>query len=437
MLMVDLIAKKRYGGELTPEELDFIVSGYTSGEIPDYQVSALLMAICFVGMTEPETAALTISMLNSGTQLDLSSVPGIHADKHSTGGVGDKTSIALIPLMASAGVQMAKMAGRGLGHTGGTIDKLSSIPGLSTALPHERFIDILGRIGCVIAEQTLELTPADKKMYALRDVTGTVESVPLIVSSVMSKKLAAGADVIVLDVKAGSGSFMSTDEEAISMAREMVQVGYRAGRRVSALVTDMDEPLGFAVGNALEVIEAISVLRGESAGNLRELCLRLGTAILRESGTCSDDDEARAKLCELIDSGAALDKLAQLVNELGGDTRYIYDTELFPPAPYIRELRSDKSGYVSAIAADEVGRVSLRLGGGRARLGDAIDPRVGVLLRRKRGDAIAEGNVLAEIHAASEESARDALEQLRLCYTISPAPPEPREFIKAEILSDK
>ena len=369
MRMSDLIVKKRDGQALTTEEIRYVVDGYTRGEIPDYQMSAMLMAIYFRGMDRRETLDLTMAMMHSGETLDLSGVSGVKADKPSTGGVGDKTSLVLVPMVASLGVKMAKMSGRGLGHTGGTLDKLESIPGFNINLPMERFLENVDRVGMVIAGQTANLDPADKKLYALRDVTGTVPSIPLIVSSIMSKKLAAGADVIVLDVKCGDGSFMKTLDDARELATEMVEIGKMAGRKTVAVITDMDEPLGHAVGNALEVKEAIATLRGEHKSELLELCLTLGACILTQAGLAADDAAARAMLEQTITDGSALRKLAEFVAAQDGDPAAIYDPSLLPAAPVQMEVPSPASGYVRHIAATDVGLVSMRLGGGRAQGG--------------------------------------------------------------------
>lgn len=426
----ELIIKKREGMELSEEELKYLISGYVSGSIPDYQISALLMAIYFRGMTDAETLYLTREMIKSGDTLDLSAIDGIKADKHSTGGVGDKTSLVLCPMLAAAGVKMAKMSGRGLGHTGGTIDKLESFPGLTTAIDGERFINQANDIGFVIAGQTAHLVPADKKMYALRDVTGTVDIMPLIVSSIMSKKLASGADIIVLDVKTGSGAFMKREEDSFELARKMVALGKNAGKKTVAVVSDMDEPLGFAVGNALEVKEAIEVLSGENAGHLRELCLALGACVLTEAGLAASEDEAELILKKTIDSGAALKKLAEFVEAQGGDPRAVYDTRLLPTAPIQKEVIATTSGYISALQAEGVGRACIVLGGGRETKESVIDLSVGVVLRKKVGDYVNHGESLATIHASNEEKALQAQELIRNCYSIGEKMPEPRQFIK-------
>ena len=436
MLMTDIIAKKRDGGELTTEEIGFVIDGYTRGTVPDYQVSALLMAIVWRGMTRRETYDLTMAMVHSGDTLDLSSISGVKADKHSTGGVGDKTSLALLPMVAAQSVHMAKMSGRGLGHTGGTLDKLESFPGFSSALTDEQFLQQVEEVGFAIAGQTADLDPADKKLYALRDVTGTVQSIPLIVSSIMSKKLAAGADVIVLDVKVGSGAFMKTEEDARTLAREMVEIGRLAGRRTVACITDMDQPLGNAVGNALEVKEAIALLKGEYGGELRKLCLTLGGCILTEAGAASGDAEARGMLEQGIADGSALDKFAEFVRAQGGDGRAVYDTSLLPDAPVKYEAVSASGGYVRHIDAEGVGLVSMHLGGGRETAESEIDLAVGVVLHKKRGDAVAPGESLATIHARDEASARSAAELLRAAYTIGPERPQDVPFVKAIIRAE-
>lgn len=418
MLMTELIEKKRDGGELTDEEIKWMISGYTAGEIPDYQMSAFLMATYFRGMTKEETVSLTMAMLHSGETLDLSPISGIKADKHSTGGVGDKISLVLCPLIASLGVRMAKMSGRGLGFTGGTLDKLESFPGFSVDLTRERFFENVENVGFAIAAQTADLDPADKMLYALRDVTGTVAIRPMMVSSIMSKKLAAGADVIVLDVKTGRGSFCKTEEEAFALARDMVDVGKSAGKKTVALVTSMEEPLGCCIGNALEVREAISVLRGESGGNILEICLALGSNILVEAGKAANEDEAKSMLLASIADGKALCKLKEFVAAQGGEPDSVDNTELLPKAPAVFELFSETSGYVNSIQADDIGRICTQLGGGRTFKGQEIDLSVGVVLRKKSGDAVKRGECLAEVHARSMDEAMVASARLRECFNI-------------------
>lgn len=426
----ELIIKKRGGGELTEEEIAYLIGGYVRGEIPDYQVSALLMAIFFCGMTDEETLYLTREMIKSGDTLDLSAIEGIKADKHSTGGVGDKTSLVLCPMLAAAGVKMAKMSGRGLGHTGGTIDKLESFSGLTTAIDGERFIRQANEVGFVIAGQTAHLVPADKKLYALRDVTGTVDILPLIVSSIMSKKLASGADVIVLDVKTGSGAFMKTENDSFELARKMVALGRAYGKKTVAVVSDMDEPLGNAVGNALEVKEAIAVLSGEKAGNLRELCLILGACVLHEAGIVSDDSAARVILEKTISDGTAKEKLAQFVKAQGGDERAVYDISLLPDAPVKIELTSPREGFVSRIQADGIGRACIVLGGGRETKDSVIELSVGVVLNKKTGDYVNFGESLATIHATNIEKANHAAKLVLDCYEIGIEAKPSANFIK-------
>ncbi len=433
MLMTELIAKKRDGGALSAEEIRYMIGGYTRGEIPDYQMSAMLMAMYFRGLDHEETVAMTMAMMHSGDTIDLSGLTGVKADKHSTGGVGDKTSLVLCPMLAACGVKMAKMSGRGLGHTGGTIDKLESIPGFSCDMTPEHFFETVETVGFAIAAQTAEIDPADKKLYALRDVTGTVAVRGLIVSSIMSKKLAAGADIIVLDVKCGSGSFMKTEADARLLAREMVDVGNAAGRKTAALITDMDEPLGRAVGNALEVREAIAALKGEFRGDLTELCLTIGSSVLLLGGLASSEADARARLQRTIDDGSALRKLGDFIRAQGGDETVIQDPSRLPTAPVKFPVITNEQGYVNQMNAEGIGLVSLRLGGGRATKESTIDPAVGVVLEKKVGDAVREGDSLAVIHARDEAAAEAAAEALRACYTITPEASERPPFIKEVI----
>ena len=430
MLMTDLIAAKRDGGRLSAEEIDFMVQGYTRGEIPDYQMSAMCMAILLRGMDDEETLDLTMSMMRSGEVLDLSAIKGVKADKHSTGGVGDKTSLILCPMVAACGLKIAKMSGRGLGHTGGTIDKLESFPGYDTGISDEQFIENVNRVGIAITSPTADIDPADKKLYALRDVTGTVPSIPLIVSSIMSKKLAAGADVIVLDVKCGGGAFMKTEERARELARNLTRIGNMAGRKTSAVITDMDQPLGCAVGNALEVKEAISVLSGEAGGDLLELCLTLGSCMLVSAGFAEDDEQARAALSESIRSGKALQKLAELVEAQGGDADAVYEPSMLPAAEIRLEVPSAETGYVSHIDAEKVGLVSMHLGGGRATKESSIDLAVGVVLHKKLGERVETGESLGTVHANDADKAQQAAELLRGCFTLSAEPVERPAFIK-------
>lgn len=419
MRMYDLIMKKRNGGILNDEEIRFMIDGYTKGEIPDYQMSAMMMAIYFKGMNEEETVNLTMAMAESGEMLDLSSIQGIKVDKHSTGGVGDKTSLALTPMVAACGVKIAKMSGRGLGHTGGTIDKLESFEGFSTEISTEQFIRNVNEIGIAIMGQTRELAPADKLLYALRDVTATVDNMSLIASSIMSKKLAAGADAIVLDVKTGSGAFMKKEADAFSLAKEMVSIGKNAGRKMMAVISDMDQPLGNAVGNALEVKEAIATLRGEGPKDFTELCLTIGSCMLQLSGLADNDEEAKEKLQSVIENGSALNKLASFVEAQGGNKNMVYEPELLPKAAIISPLYAPCDGYIDAIACDEVGICSLILGGGRETKESKIDLSVGIVLQKKVGDYVRKGEPLAVIHANDEEKKKICEERLLAAYRIS------------------
>ena len=430
MLMSEVIAKKRDGGKLTHEEIHFVIDGYTNGSIPDYQMSAFLMAVFFRGMDAEETLHLTMEMVGSGETLDLSGVTGITADKHSTGGVGDKTSLVLVPMVASLGVKMAKMSGRGLGHTGGTLDKLESIPGFSIDVPREQFMQQLEDVGMVIAGQTADLVPADKKMYALRDVTATVNSIPLIVSSIMSKKLAAGAKTIVLDVKVGKGSFMKTEEDARVLARSMVDVGRLAGRSTVAVITDMDQPLGMTVGNALEVYEAIRTVKGELKGELLELCLVLGSCILTASGLCDTMDEARAKLLTAIEDGSAANKLKEFIAAQGGDPAVVDEPSILEIAPYDMNIRCEEAGYIGAIDALGIGMASLKLGGGRVTKESDVDHGVGVVLYKKVGDYVEAGDCIATVYARTLEEALMGADLVNDCIEMSDTPVEAVSFIR-------
>lgn len=418
MRMYDLIMKKRNGGTLSRDEIFFMIEGYTKGNIPDYQMSAMMMAIYFNGMNEKETAALTMAMAESGDQLDLSGIQGIKVDKHSTGGVGDKTSLALTLMVSACGVKIAKMSGRGLGHTGGTIDKLESFQGFSTSLSEEAFIDQVNRIGISIIGQTKNLAPADKKLYALRDVTATVDNMSLIASSIMSKKLAVGADAIVLDVKTGSGAFMKEEADAMLLAGEMMTIGKNAGRKMMAVISDMDQPLGNAVGNALEVKEAIETLKGHGPADFTELCMTLGSCMLMVAEIAENEQQAREMLKEAVDSGKALDKLAELVEAQGGDKRMVYETDLLPKASSITPLLSEKDGYVEKIQCDEVGICSLILGGGRETKESAIDLSVGIVLTKKVGSHVKAGEPLAYIHSNEEAKRLACEERLRKAFHI-------------------
>lgn len=433
MRMYDIIMKKRNGGELSKEEIDFFIGGYTRGEIPDYQVSALMMAIYFRKMTESETLVLTMAMAHSGDMLDLSQIKGIKVDKHSTGGVGDKTSLALTPMVAACGIPVAKMSGRGLGHTGGTIDKLESFSGFTTALTTEQFIHNVNDIGIAIMGQTADLAPADKKLYALRDVTATVDNMSLIASSIMSKKLAAGADAIVLDVKTGSGAFMKEEADAYALAEEMVSIGNNAGRTTIAVISDMDQPLGYAVGNALEVEEAIETLKGNGPKDFMELCMTLGSQMLIAGGKAADTEEALQKLQAVIEDGSALKKLADFVEAQGGNPKAVYDTGRLPKAAVIHEIKSPVEGYINHIACDEVGICSLILGGGRETKESMIDLSVGIVLRKKVGDFVKKGDILAMIHANQQEKAEEAQKRYLAACTILSEKPAARPIIKGII----
>ena len=418
MTMYDIIRRKRDGGALSKEEIDFFVEGYTNGSIPDYQASALLMAIYFQGMNREETGNLTLAMAHSGQMLDLSGISGTKVDKHSTGGVGDKTSLALLPMAAACSVSIAKMSGRGLGHTGGTIDKLESFPGFCVSLTTEQFQKQVNDIGIALM-----------KLYALRDVTATVDQLSLIASSIMSKKLAAGADAIVLDVKTGSGAFMKTEKDAFLLAEEMVEIGRQAGQKTIAVVTDMDQPLGRAVGNALEVKEAIATLRGEGPEDFTNLCLTLGSAMLLAAGKAESFEEAKGRLKEVIANGKALEKLAELVEAQGGDRQAVYAPENLPGAAYQIPVLSPKEGYLAHMDCEEIGRVSMILGGGREKKEDEIDLSVGIVLKKKCGDFIKMGEPLALLHVNDLGKLEEARERfLRACH-FSKEAPVPRPLI--------
>lgn len=401
--MVDIISKKRDGKALSTEEIQFFIDGYTNGEIPDYQASALAMAIFFQDMNDQERADLTMAMVGSGDTIDLSAIEGIKVDKHSTGGVGDTTTLVLAPLVAAVGVPVAKMSGRGLGHTGGTIDKLESIEGFHIELDKKDFIDLVNRDKVAVIGQSGNLTPADKKMYALRDVTGTVNSIPLIASSIMSKKIAAGADAIVLDVKTGAGAFMKTDEDAENLAHAMVRIGNNVGRNTMAVISDMSQPLGEAIGNALEVKEAIDTLKGQGPADLTELVLVLGSQMVVLAKQAETLDEARAKLIEVIENGAALEKFKTFLSNQGGDASIVDHPEKLPQAKYQIEVPAKSSGFVSQIVADEIGIAAMILGAGRATKEDEINLAVGLMLRKKVGDAVKEGESLVTIFADQED----------------------------------
>lgn len=420
MRMVDLIIKKRDGHELSNEEIKFWIDGYVKGEIPDYQSSAMCMAIFFKGMTKREIATLTDYMEHSGEVIDLSAISGIKVDKHSTGGVGDKTSLVLGPMVAAAGGKLAKMSGRGLGHTGGTLDKLESIPHMSIAKTKEEMIDQVNKIGLAIIGQTSSLVPADKKLYALRDVTGTVESIPLIAASVMSKKLASGTDAILLDVTVGEGAFMKNMDSARELARTMVGIGTSLGRDTVAVLSDMSEPLGFAVGNNLEVKEAIASLHGKGPKDLMDLCYTSGSIMLLQARVCNTLDEAREKLHEVIENGEAFNKLCLMVEAQGGDVSYIKDPDKFEVSKNIIEIRSDFDGYIREINALEIGISAMKLGAGRETLDDVIDMSAGIVLARKIGAKITKGDLLCTVYTnKSEEEYLPVLEEIKHAYVFT------------------
>ncbi|WP_028610472.1 pyrimidine-nucleoside phosphorylase [Paenibacillus harenae] len=430
MRSVDLIQKKRDGGELTASELTYLIDGYSRGDIPDYQLSAWAMAVFFRGMTPGETAALTLAMANSGDQVDLGPISGIKVDKHSTGGVGDKTTLIIAPLVASVGVPVAKMSGRGLGHTGGTIDKLESIEGFRTELSRERFMNQVNEIGLSVIGQSGNLAPADKKLYALRDVTATVESIPLIASSVMSKKIASGADAIVLDVKTGSGAFMKTLEQSEQLAKAMVDIGTEVGRKTAAVISDMDQPLGFAIGNALEVQESIETLKGNGPKDLTELCLTLGAHMVVLGGKSASVEEAKELLRGQIHNGEAFAKFKAFVAAQGGDESIADDTSKLPQAASVVEVTAKSSGYVTAIEAEQLGLAAMLLGAGRATKDAAIDYAVGVTLRKKVGDPVEAGDALALLHVReAQDAANEVADRVLGAFTLSAEKPEERPLL--------
>ncbi|MFB5282043.1 pyrimidine-nucleoside phosphorylase [Peribacillus sp. Hz7] len=403
MRMVDLIEKKRDGHELTTEEMTFIIQGFTDGSLPDYQMSAWAMAVYFQGLTERECADLTMAMVQSGDQIDLSKIEGVKVDKHSTGGVGDTTTLVLGPLVASVGVPVAKMSGRGLGHTGGTVDKLEAVAGFHVEIENEQFIELVNKNKLAVIGQSGNLTPADKKLYALRDVTATVNSMGLIASSIMSKKIAAGADAIVLDVKTGAGAFMKTLEDSEALAHAMVQIGNNVGRQTMAVISDMSQPLGFAIGNALEVKEAIDTLKGEGPEDLTELSLTLGSYMVYLAKKASSLDEARARLTQAIQDGSALETFRKFLIAQGGDGSVVDRPEKLPQASFVYELQAKESGYVSEIVADEIGTAAMLLGAGRATKESEIDLAVGLVLRKKIGDYVEQGESLVTIYSNVED----------------------------------
>ncbi|MFW5996065.1 MAG: pyrimidine-nucleoside phosphorylase [Halanaerobiaceae bacterium] len=418
MRAYDLIYKKREGGELSRKEIEYLLSGYIDGKIPDYQMAAWCMAVFFRGMTAEETALLTELMADSGDLVDLSLLQGFVADKHSTGGVGDKTTLVLAPLIAAAGLPVAKMSGRGLGHTGGTIDKLEAIPGFNTALTRQKFLEQVKEIGIAVAGQTGNLAPADKKLYALRDVTATVESIPLIASSIMSKKIAGGADGIVLDVKWGNGAFMREKERARLLAETMVEIGRNLGRKTGAILTDMNQPLGFAVGNSLEVKEALATLSGEGPADLQKLCLTLGGLMLVMADKADAVKEGKEILSDVLASGAAREKFRQLIVQQGGEPEVINNPDLLPRVDNVLEVKSREAGYVTGIRTRKIGLAAAVLGAGREKKGDSIDPAVGLEMRCKIGAKVNEGEPLVLVHHNNDHLEEDFLSSLRNCFTI-------------------
>lgn len=432
MRAYDCIAKKRDGGELTEEEIHYLISSYVTGKMPDYQMAAFLMAVYFRGMTDRETAVMTQAVARSGDIVDLSGIQGIKVDKHSTGGVGDKTTLIVAPVTAACGVKVAKMSGRGLGHTGGTIDKLESIPGFSTSLSKEKFIDVANRTGLSIAGQSGNLAPADKKMYALRDVTATVDSIPLIAVSIMGKKLASGSDCILLDVKTGSGAFMKSLEDSVALARCMVAIGEAAGKRTAALITNMDEPLGNYIGNALEVKEAVEVLKGGGPSDLRQVCLRLAAGMLELAGTGSAE-ECLKQAEEALDSGLALERFLAMVRAQGGDADCILDTEKLSVAPLRREVKAEKAGYIFHIDTEKCGIASMLLGAGRETKESVLDYGAGIILKKKPGDRVAKGETMAVLFASKEELFFDAEEKFREAVEISEERPKTEKMIFGKV----
>lgn len=433
MRMYDLILKKKQGKELNTEEINWMIKEFTEGRIPDYQMSAMTMAICFQGMDKRETFDLTMAMRDSGDVLDLSRIDGIKVDKHSTGGVGDKVSLVLTPIVASLGVPVAKMSGRGLGHTGGTIDKLESFSGFSTEISEEKFIDSVNTIGIAIAGQTANLAPADKKLYALRDVTATVDQMSLIASSIMSKKLASGADAIVLDVKTGNGAFMQTEEDAIALAKAMVDIGNRAGKQTVAVITDMDEPLGNAVGNALEIKEVIDALHGDGPEDLMEVVYVLGTQMLLLAKRAEDEEIARNLITESIQERKALKKFAEFIENQGGNREEILHPDMLPKARYVIPVLAEEEGCIERILAQDIGIACMTLGGGRENKESTIDHSVGIILTKKISDTVKKGETLALIHANSKEKAVLASGLVKNAYQIAKEPAKKAPMVKCII----
>ncbi|MBW8352143.1 pyrimidine-nucleoside phosphorylase [Bacillus sp. IITD106] len=428
MRMVDIIAKKRDGSHLSKEEIHFVIDGYTNGQIPDYQMSAFLMAVFFQGMSAQETAKLTMAMVKSGDQIDLSGIEGVKVDKHSTGGVGDTTTLILAPLVAALGIPVAKMSGRGLGHTGGTIDKLEAVRGFHVEIPEEQFIGLVNRNKIAVIGQSGNLTPADKKIYSLRDVTATVNSIPLIASSIMSKKIAAGADAIVLDVKVGAGAFMKKLDDARELANAMMEIGSQVGRKTLAVISNMEQPLGYAVGNALEIKEAIETLQGKGPADLHELCLVLGSKMVVLGGKADTEEEARSMLEEVIENGKALQVFKQFLSAQGGDASVVDDVKKLPQAQFQIPVKATESGYVTRIIADEIGVAAMLLGAGRATKESEIDLSVGIVLHKKIGDAVEVGEPIATIYSNTEEVG-EVINRISKAYDYSIDKPSPMPLI--------
>ena len=433
MNMVDVILKKKAGGTLSPEEIRAFARGAADGSVPDYQLAALLMVICWRGMTPEETACLTMEMMHSGSVVDLSAIDGVCVDKHSTGGVGDTTTLVLVPLAAACGAKVAKLSGRGLGHTGGTLDKLESIPGCSVNVSIEDFIRQVQKIGCAVIGQTQDLCPADKALYALRDVTGTVDCIPLIASSIVSKKLASGAGAIVLDVKTGSGALMQTVEQSIELAKAMVEIGAQAGKPILALVTGMDQPLGTHVGNALEVKEAIDILAGRAAGDLLTVSLELGSRMLIASGIARDVEDGKARMMQALTSGAGLAKLKEMIVAQGGDGRVCDDVDYLPHAAYKISVPAPASGYVARMDTAAIGRCAQALGAGRQKKTDVIDPAVGLVMDVRLGDEVKVGDSLATLYLNRRELANEAVASMQRAITMTEEKPELPPLIHAAV----
>ncbi|RKX90707.1 MAG: pyrimidine-nucleoside phosphorylase [Spirochaetes bacterium] len=433
MRVIDIIQKKKYGGKLSKDEIDFFIKGYAAGDIPDYQIASLLMAIWFNGMDKEETTELTLSMVDSGDRIDLSLIPGIKVDKHSTGGVADTTTLVVGPLVAAAGGLVAKMSGRGLGHTGGTLDKLESIPGFTIALSMEEFADVVKKCGVSVIGQTGNLVPADKKLYALRDVTGTVDNLSLIAGSVMSKKIAAGSDKIVLDVKTGSGAFMKSVEDAAALGRLMVDIGKLEGRETHAFVTDMNQPLGNAVGNALEVREAIEILQGKHAGDLKELSIALAVRMLVLGEVFESRKQADEKVRSVIEDGSALEKFSKMIELQGGDPKVTEDVSLLPAAGSLIEIKAERAGYLTAMDTESLGMGAHLLGAGRTKKSDPIDPAVGYWIRKRLGDYVEKGDVLAYFHVNDKKNLDEAVAKFKDALTVGEKSSGNRKLIYSEI----